>query len=114
MQGMTKLTMDEKSTPPKEEYPTSSITLEDSDDVSIQDCSRPSIENHSSARDLMAHMHGMTPVPRRGRPPRLSIQSMGSISTTTTKRNYNAASPYPQAPMSSIGGKSMVQDFVET
>lgn len=114
MQGMTKLTMDEKSTPPKEEYPTSSITLEDSDDVSIQDCSRPSIENHSSARDLMAHMHGMTPVPRRGRPPRLSIQSMGSISTTTTKRNYNAASPYPQAPMSSVGGKSMVQDFVET
>ena len=111
---MTKLTMDEKESPPKEQYPTSSIIFEDSDDVSIQDCSRPSLENHASARDLMAHLHGVTPVPRKGRPPRLSLQSVGSVATCGTSSKYNNASPYPQAPMSSIGGKCTVQEFVQT
>lgn len=106
--------MDEKESPPKEQYPTSSIIFEDSDDVSIQDCSRPSLENHASARDLMAHLHGVTPVPRKGRPPRLSLQSVGSVATCGTGSKYNNASPYPQAPMSSIGGKCTVQEFVQT
>jgi hypothetical protein len=118
MQGMTALNMNEYLHS-RDELPTKpSIILEDTDDMSNYE-PRPSFENHASARDMMAHLHGMTPVPRRNqRPPRLSMQSVGSVSTTGTACKYNAASPFPQAPMSSIGQNSTVKcganDFVGT
>lgn len=94
-----------------------SIIIEDGDDLSRRD-PRPSLENHSNSRDLMAHMHGLTPVPRRGRPPRLSLQSVGSVSTTgTATKKFNSASPFPQPPISTIGSshvKSFAYEFVET
>jgi hypothetical protein len=118
LQGMMSLGMNDKKTPPlpqeQQQHPITSIIFEDSDDMSCIESSRPSIENHANARDLMAHMHGMTPVPRRGRPPRLSLQSMGSAATNGTASKYSAASPYPQPPMSMVGGKCLANDFVMT
>jgi hypothetical protein len=115
MQGMMTLAMKDNSHV-RDEYPVkSSIIVEDPDDVSVHD-PRHSLENYASARDLNFHLHGMTPVPRKSRrPPRLSLQSMGSVSTTGSR--YNAASPFPQPPMSSVKHSSMTcaaYDFVET
>lgn len=117
LEGMKALGIEEKNTPHREHHhPISSIIYEDSDDVSFHEASRPSLENHQSATDLMAHLHGMTPVPRKGRPPRLSFDSMsmGSVATHGTASKYSAASPYLQPPMSTVGGKSIVNDFVMT
>lgn len=121
MQGMQSLAM--KDSPVchvQVEFPVkSSIIVEDPDEVPVHD-PRPSLEHHASARDLMAHMHGTTPVPRNRRnlrPPRLSLQSISSVSTTGTASKYNATSPFPQAPMSSVKNSTMkctAYDFVET
>jgi hypothetical protein len=56
--------------------------------------SRKSSEYHSSSIDLNAQMHGATPVPQRlrGRPPRLSLQSMSS--RTTVSSNMDTQSPF--------------------
>lgn len=55
---------------------------------------RKSLEYHASSSDLNAHMHGSTPVPPRfrGRPPRLSLQSVSSRSTLST--NLDVQSPF--------------------
>eukprot|EP00980_Cylindrotheca_fusiformis_P029281 scaffold22800_cov204-Cylindrotheca_fusiformis.AAC.4 len=115
LQRMNSLGMSAEKTPQPQEqkhHPISSIILEDSDDMSCIDSSRPSLEHHTSTKDLMAHLHGMTPVPRKGRPPRLSLQSVGSA-TTNSKNNH--VSPYPHATMTSVGGKSISScDFVMT
>jgi hypothetical protein len=115
LQDMMALGMDDKSHL-QHDYPVKSrIILEDTDDVSLLHDPRLSLENHTNSQDLMAHMHGMTPVPRKGRPPRLSLQSIGSVSTTGTASKYPAASPFPQPPVSSIGQNSHTKyDFVET
>jgi hypothetical protein len=95
--------------------------IDDSDDVSFGKPMRPSIENHASAMDLMAHM-GMTPEMRRGRrrlsrprPPRLSLQSVGSCGTGS---KMSAASPFPQNLACHLGmGSNMKNssfDFVGT
>jgi hypothetical protein len=112
MQGLTALTMND-NLHSRDEHPLKpSIIIEDSDDLSCYE-PRPSFENHASARDMMAHLHGMTPVPRKNqRPPRLSLQSIGSVNTTGTACKYNAASPFPQAPMSTM--KCGANDFVAT
>lgn len=95
----------------KQDFPVkSSIILEDDDDISLHD-SRPSLENHSSSQDLMAHMHGVTPVPKRGKPPRLSLQSLGSVASCGMASKYSAASPFPQVPLSSIGKNSHAKCF---
>lgn len=115
LKGMASLGMSEQKTQPSQEqrnHPIASIIFEDSDDMSCIDSSRPSLENHTSATELMAHMHGMTPVPRRSRPPRLSLQSIGSAATNGTASKYNQASPFP--PLSTVGGKSLATDFVMT
>ena len=95
----------------------SSIILEDpDDDLSIHD-SRPSLENHASARDLMAHLHGMTPVQRRNfRPARLSLQNIGAVSTNGIASKHNISSPFPQftTSMKSSTIKSATYDIVET
>ena len=56
--------------------------------------SRKSSEYHSNSTDLNAQMHGATPVPPRlrGRPPRLSLQSISS--RTTTSANMDSDSPF--------------------
>jgi hypothetical protein len=118
LQGMMSLGMNVKKSPlpPQEQqqHPITSIIFEDSDDMSCIESSRPSLENYASAKDLMAHMHGMTPVPRRCRPPRLSLQSMGSAATNGTASKYSIASPYPQPPLSMVGRKSLANDCVMT
>jgi hypothetical protein len=115
LKGMKTLGLNDKKNPPTEHnHPISSIIYEDSDDVSFYEPLRPSLENHQCATDLMAHLHGMTPVPMKGRPARLSIDSMGSIATNGTSSKYNAASPYPQHPMSTVGARSAAMDLVMT
>lgn len=77
--------------------------------------SRPSMENHASTRDLMCHLHGMSPVRKRGAPLRLSIQSISSIGTGC---KHVSASPFPTPSMGSAGlnsqSKLLSFDFVET
>ncbi|CAJ1903870.1 unnamed protein product [Cylindrotheca closterium] len=78
--------------------PMGGMILEDSEELSFIEASRPSLENHASARDLMAHMHGLTPIPRKGRPPRLSIESTGSNGASGMSRGiFDDMSPYPKA-----------------
>eukprot|EP00934_Nitzschia_sp_Nitz4_P000802 Nitzschia sp. Nitz4//scaffold39_size137210//25365//29046//NITZ4_003189-RA/size137210-processed-gene-0.85-mRNA-1//1//CDS//3329550353//802//frame0 len=93
LQGMSNLGVNEKTPLPVLVPPvTTSFALDDDDEYAIR-ISRPSVENHSSSRDLTAHLYGTTPVPSRGRPPRLSLQSTGSMSAIKGV----AASPYPQS-----------------
>lgn len=91
-----------------------SITLEDTVEIPLHE-PRLSVENHSSSTDLMAHMHGVTPIPKLSRPPRLSTSS---VSTTGTVSKFNAASPFPHALLSSTGNgsnmKCFTHEFVET
>lgn len=56
--------------------------------------SRKSSEYHSSSIDLNAQMDGATPLPSRlrGRPPRLSLQSVSS--RTTLSSNMDTNSPF--------------------
>jgi hypothetical protein len=93
----------------------SSIIFEEDDLSPFADLSRPSMENHASARDLMCHMHGMSPVRSKPLRPRLSNQSLGSLGTGY---KHIAASPFPQAPISATAfnshKKSLTFDFVET
>jgi hypothetical protein len=94
-----------------------SIVVEKETDFSTDHYrSRSSLENHTSARDLMIHMHGLTPVRKEvTKPPRLSLQSMSSAGTAC---NYYAASPFSTAPMSAIGKSNytncLTPHFVET
>ena len=55
---------------------------------------RKSLEYHSSSADLNAQIHGATPIPPilRGRPPRLSLQSVSSRTTIST--NMDSQSPF--------------------
>mmetsp|Transcript_487 Transcript_487/g.769 ORF Transcript_487/g.769 Transcript_487/m.769 type:complete len:1375 (-) Transcript_487:1532-5656(-) len=87
--------------------PMGAIILEDSEDMSFMEGARPSLENHTNARDLMAHMHGVTPITRKGRPPRLSIESTGSTGVSGMSGGiFNDMSPYPQ-PAQSFGNDCM-------
>ena len=75
---------------------------------------RPSLDSHACSHDLVAHMHGMTPVPKMPpRPPRLST---GSMATQGTVSKYNAASPFPLAHVSTVGSAMQchTHEFVET
>lgn len=90
--------------------PMGGIILEDSEEASFMEASRPSLENHTSARDLMAHMHGVTPILRKGRPPRLSIESIGSVGASGMPRGiFDDMSPYPNTsqPAQSFGNDCM-------
>ena len=92
----------------------SRIVFEEHDDSCVE-TSRPSMENHASARDLMCHLHGMSPAPCKAAPARLSLHSIAS-SGTACKHVVN--SPFPSATISSTGlnshKKSLSFDFVET
>lgn len=115
MDALNSMGMNDKPSP-QNEYPLkTSIILEDGNDMALHE-PRPSVENHSSSRDLMAHMHGLTPMPKPPlRRPRLS---MGSVATNGTCSKFSAASPFPPAPLSTIGKnaqmKCFTHEFVET
>ena len=75
---------------------------------------RQSLDNHACSHELMAHMHGMTPVPKMPpRPPRLST---GSVATQGTVSKYNATSPFPTAHVGTMGSamQCLTHEFVET
>lgn len=95
------LGMSDKKKSPRfsdQQQPLGGVILEDSDEISFLKASRPSLENHTSARDLMAHMHGVTPIPKKGRPPRLSIESINSTGASGMSRGiFDDMSPYPEA-----------------
>lgn len=113
MHALDSLGMDDKATDEAAAFTGKpSIILEDSCDIPLRD-PRHSLENHSSSRDLMAHMHGLTPISNPTRPPRLSI---GSVSTQGNINKFNVASPFPQPPLSSIGChvNCFTHEFVET
>jgi hypothetical protein len=99
------------------ESPATTFCIDDNDHLSIHhDKSRPSMDNHTCARDLMMHMHGESPMCKSTRPPRLSMQSIGSVNALGTACKHMAASPFPQAPLSAMGKNSIgkCMEFVET
>lgn len=93
----------------------SRIVFEEDDDSCGVETSRPSMENHASARDLMCHLHGMSPAPCKAAPVRLSLHS---ITSSGAACKHVANSPFPSAAISSTGlsshKKSLSFDFVET
>lgn len=92
-----------------------SVILEDGNERTPHE-PRHSIENHSSSTDLMAHMHGLTPCPKPSF--RRNRLSTGSAATNGTCSKYSAASPFPPAPLSTLGKNSqtkcLTHEFVET
>jgi hypothetical protein len=115
MEGLSAMNLESQ----RQERPQLCLDIDHSDDVSYGKPMRSSLENHASARDLMSHM-GMTPEMRRGRrrlsrPPRLSLQSVGSCGTAS---KMSAASPFPQNLACNLGMGSHMKnasfDFVGT
>lgn len=114
MKGLDSLGMDDRPPIAKSvsAVPESSIVLDDDCEVPLRD-PRDSLENHSSSRDLMAHMHGLTPIDTHYRRPRLST-GVGPMQGTIN--NFNIASPYPQPMVSTVAchSKNFSNDFVAT
>lgn len=113
--AMGSLGMNERPTLQKDYPVNTSIILEGGNDLPLRE-PRYSLENHASSRDLMVHMHGLTPCPKPPvRRPRLST---GSVATNGTCSKYSAASPFPPAPLSTVGKNSQMKcfthEFVET
>ena len=112
MEGILSLAVIDKSEAP---FPTqkvdSTIVFEEIDGGETP---RPSLENHANARDLMCHLHGMSPACSNKLPHRLSISSISSVAGNGS--NATNASPFPHAPSSTLKGhkKSLSFDFVET
>lgn len=88
------------------------VVFEDLNDVASH-APRHSIDHHTSSHDLMAHMHGLTPIPKMpSRPPRLST---GSVATQGTVSKFSAASPFHTAPTNTGNTiQCMTHEFVET
>jgi hypothetical protein len=114
MNRMAGLNMDDSKKPVKPQLPRTNITYDDELDNESFMCTaaRESIEHHASSSDLMSHLHGNTPVPRRfhGRPPRLSMQSINS----TASKGIVAASPFPISCPSLPSPIEFQGDFVST
>lgn len=97
------------------------LDIADTDNLSVGEPVRPSMENHASARDLMSHM-GMTPEIRKGRrrlnrPPRLSLQSVGSLASCGAASKMTIASPFPPMSICATMGSQMKNtpmEFVAT
>jgi hypothetical protein len=117
LRGMEKMNMDDKPVIQKTDTPLITIAVDnDLDTESTTKSSRPSLEHYSSSSDFMAHLHGTTPVPRKfkGRPPRLSIQSVASA-VSVSSAGMSLASPFPLNSVSKSTQINFTQsDFVST
>ena len=131
MEGISAMNLEDRKDTPRDRQSCTPATFKlgqglcldiDCDEVPFGGPVRPSLENHASARDLMSHM-GMTPEVRKGRPrlnrpPRLSLQSVGSMPGGGTASKMSAASPFPTMSINQFGLGSQMKgtplEFVGT
>lgn len=114
---MKNLGMEEKYGEEPVETVAPTIFVDDNELSPHRDVSRPSLENHASASDLMMHIHGLSPVRKKGsRPPRMSLQSVNTAGSFGTACKNSSVSPFPQSSISFVGQNSHLKcnEFVQT